>query len=409
MSHFEPFCLACGQAQTNLAALSCTACSGSLSFRYDYAGVHWDDQFRSMWRYWRLLPVHNPDALVTLGEGNTPLLRSRSYRDAHVYLKDETRNPTGSHKDRPLAVAINHAQSIGASTSFVVSAGSTGISNAAMSARAGMRSVAIMSKGAPTARVYPLFALGSQILEVEGDIDALIAEVIQICRQHGLYLSSTSRNSNPYQGEGAKTIAYEIFEQLGQVPHWIVIPVGGGGTLAAIWRGFLDLQALGWSDQLPKLVGVQPREYNALEVAQQRGFASWEEVLALDYANAPPSLLVKLMHGHPPDGMEALEAVRASGGLFLSVTDDEALDAQLKFSRGEGLYIEPSTGVVPAALDHLLASGQIRPDETVVALVCGGGSRENFVTLERRPLQKQTISADQLTSTLILSQIVRRE
>jgi threonine synthase len=270
-----------------------------------------------------------------------------------------------------------------------------------LAARAGLRSVAIMSSGAPPARVYPLFALGSQIIEVEGDIDALIAQVIEICRTEGLYLSSTSRDSNPYQGEGAKTIAFEIFEQLGHAPNWVVVPVGGGGTLAAIWRGFLDLQALGWIEALPKLVGVQPRDYNALEVAMERGLETWDEVLALDYSQAPPSVQVKLAHGHPPDGMEALAAVRASGGLFLSVTDDEALDAQLQFSRREGLYIEPSTGVVPAALERLLAAGHIRPDETVVALVCGGGFRETFLTLERRPLQSRLIPANALAQVLV--------
>lgn len=401
MSHFQAICLRCHRGQNDPAAFVCTVCGGALGFRYDYSAVQWDDRFRSMWRYWRLLPVASVERLATLGEGGTPLLRSRLYGHAQVYLKDETRNPTGSHKDRPLAVAVNHALSLGATTSFVVSAGSTGISNAALAARAGLRSVAIMSSGAPAARVYPLFALGSQLLEVDEDIDALIAQVIEICRTHSLYLSSTSRDSNPYQGEGAKTIAYELVEQLGRVPDWIIVPVGGGGTLAAIWRGFLDLQALGWIDALPKMVGVQPRDYNALEVAMQRGLETWDEVLALDYSAAPPSVQVKLAHGHPPDGMEALEAVRASGGLFLSVTDEEALDAQLSFSRGEGLYIEPSTGVVPAALDRLLAAGQIRPDETVVALICGGGFRETFLTLERRPLQSRLIQVDALAQVLV--------
>src|SRR5262245_55883570 len=198
MSHFEIFCVECGQPHSNTTTLSCGSCQGPLSFRYDYAQVQWDARFPNMWRYWRLLPPTNPDKLFTLDEGRTPLLRSRAYAQAQVYLKDETRNPTGSHKDRPLSVALNHARIIGATTSFVVSAGSTGISNAALAVRIGLRSVAIMSKGAPTARIYPLFALGSQILEVDGDIDALIAQVIQICREQGLYLSSTSRGSNPY-------------------------------------------------------------------------------------------------------------------------------------------------------------------------------------------------------------------
>lgn len=400
MSHFETFCLVCQQEISDPSAFACPACGGVLGFRYDYRNVQWDQGRRGMWRYWPLLPIAAPDHLATLNEGGTPLLRSRLYANHRVFLKDETRNPTGSHKDRPLALAINHARNLGAQTSFVVSAGSTGISNAALAACAGLRSVAIMSRGAPAARVYPLFALGSQILEVEGDIDALIDEVITICRQGPFYLSSTSRTSNPYQGEGAKTIAYELHEQLDRVPDWIVVPVGGGGTLAAIWRGFQDLQALGWIDRLPKMVGVQPRAYNALEVAMARGLTTWDQVLALDYSAAPPSLLVKIMHGHPPDGMEALEAVRASGGLFLSVTDEAALDAQLKFSRTEGLYIEPSTGVVPAALDQLLAAGKVRPDETVVALICGGGFRETFVNVEQRPLTTQTIAPSALAEAL---------
>jgi threonine synthase len=402
MSHFQTFCLVCSAGIPDRRAMACPSCGGVLGFRYDYTSVAWDARLPGMWRYWRLLPfaVDDPQQLVTLGEGGTPLLPSRRY-GSNVFLKDETRNPTGSHKDRPLSLAINHALSLGATTSFVVSAGSTGISNAAMAARAGLRSVAIMSKGAPPARIYPLFALGSQILEVDGDIDALISQVIEICRAQGLYLSSTSRESNPYQGEGAKTIAFELFEQLGRVPDWIVVPVGGGGTLAAIWRGFQDLHTLGWIDRLPKLVGVQPRAYNALEIAMQRNLQTWNEILALDFSQAAPSVQVKLAHGHPPDGMEALDAVRASGGLFLSVTDEEALDAQLRFSRSEGLYIEPSSGVAPAALDQLLAEGRIRPDETVVMLLCGGGFRENFLTLERRPLQKQIISAMALEDELV--------
>jgi threonine synthase len=400
MSHFEVICLACSRVQTKVA-FACAACGGALGFHYDYTDVQWDDRWRGLWRYWRLLPLARPEQPITLGEGGTPLLPSRSYGSAPIYLKDETRNPTGSHKDRPLSIAVNHARSVGAGVSFVVSAGSTGISNAAMAAAGGLRSVAIMSKGAPAARVYPLFALGSQIIEVEGDIDALITQVIEICHEQGLYLSSTSRDSNPFQSEGCKTIAYELVEQLGRAPDWVVVPVGGGGTLAAIWRGFCDLQALGWIERLPKLVGVQPGDYNALEVAFTRGLETWDDILALDYSAAPPSILVKLAHGHPPDGMEALEAVRASGGLFLSIPDEVALDGQLAFSRREGLYIEPSSGVVPAALDRLLAAGKIGGDETVVALICGSGFRENFVMLERRPLQTQTIATNALRDVLV--------
>lgn len=401
MNHFQTICLTCAAVQTNPAAFVCNQCQGALGFQYDDSQVQWDDRFRNtMWRYWPLLPIADPAAIVTLGEGGTPLLRSRTFQGAQVYLKDETRNPTGSHKDRPLSLAVNHARQIGATTSFVVSTGSTGISNAALAARAGLQSVVIMSVGTPAERVYPMFALGSTVLEVQGDIDGLIDDVIRICHTQGLYLSSTSRGSNPYQAEANKTIAYEIVEELGRAPDWMVIPVGGGGTLAGILRGFEDLQRLGKIATLPRLVGVLPRDYNALEVALERGLESWEEVLALPYHTLPPTILVKLAHGYPPDGMEALAAVRRAHGFFVSVTDEEALTAQQQCGRTEGLYIEPSTGACLAGVERLFASGQVAPTATVVALVSGSGFRENFVTMVKRPLQKQTITPENLATTL---------
>lgn len=401
MSHFQTVCLTCAAVQTNPAAFVCDRCQGALGFRYDTDGVQWDERFRNtMWRYWRLLPIADPAQIITLGEGGTPLLRSRTFQGAQVYLKDETRNPTGSHKDRPLSLAVNHAKHIGAKTSFVVSTGSTGISNAALAACAGLKSVVIMSVGTPAERVYPMFALGSTVLEVQGDIDALIDEVIRVCHTRGLYLSSTSRGSNPYQAEANKTIAYEIVEELGRAPDWVVIPVGGGGTLAGLMRGFIDLQALGKISTIPRLVGVLPRDYNALEVALAHGLETWDEVLALPYHNLPPTILVKLAHGYPPDGMEALEAVRRTNGFFVSVTDEEALAAQQQCGRSEGLYIEPSTGACLAGVERLLASGQVAPTATVVALVSGSGFRENFVTMARCPLQKQTILPETLATTL---------
>ena len=399
--HYQTVCLKCEARQLDPAVFACVACHGPLGFRYDYDNIEWDDQFHNtMWRYWRLLPVSDPDQIVTLGEGGTPLLPSRRYREAQVYLKDETRNPTGSHKDRPLSVAINHGQSIGARVSFVVSTGSTGISNAALATRAGMDSVVIMTEGAPAERVYPMFALGSTVVEVRGAVDTIIEQVIELCREQGLYLSSTSRASNPYQGEGNKTIAYEIVEDLGRAPQWLVVPVGGGGTISGLWRGFLDLQQLGLISSLPRLVGVVPQAYNALEVAFDQNLTDWKDVLALPYDDCPPSILVKLAHSYPPDGMEALDTVRQAEGFFISITDEEALLAQQQAGRQEGLYIEPSTGACLAGLKELLASGRVGPQDTVVALVSGSGFRENFLTLQHRPLEKRTIGAEALPVVL---------
>jgi threonine synthase len=400
--HFEIYCLRCGAVQDEEAA-RCDTCGGTLGFRYDYEAVEWDERFRgSMWRYRGLLPVADPDAIVTLGEGGTPLLVSRSFTGSRVYLKDETRNPTGSQKDRPLALAITHAREIGKNASIVVSSGSTGISNAALAARAGMRSIVVVAAGAPEERIYPVFALGATLLEADGQVDEVIERVEEAARDHGFYVSSTCRTSNPYQAEATKTIAYEIIEDLGRSPDWVVVPVGGGGTVAGIWRGFRDLQELGRISSPPRLLGVVASDYNALEVGYGLGTETADEPFSFIAPGhrPPPTILVKIAHVYPPDGAEALQAVRASGGSFVSVTDEDALDAQFELGRREGLYVEPSSAAVLTAIQRTVERGDVGGDETVVVILSGAGFRETFVSLERRPLEKQPVALDELPETL---------
>ena len=402
MSHYRPLCSDCQAFEEDPAALVCSACGGYLEFHYDYAAAVWDGRFKgNMWRYWPLLPVPDPERIATLGEGGTPLLHTRSYAGFdRVYVKDETRNPTGSHKDRSLSVGINHARAVGARASIVLSTGSAGISNAALAARAGMGSVVVMSAGTPPQRLYPMYALGAVLVEVEGEVDVIVERVTSACREQGLYPNTTTRSANPYQSEGNKTVAYEIVEDLGHAPEWVVVPVGGGGTIAGIWRGFKDLELMGGIPALPRMIGVVPRDYNGLETAFERGLEKREDLLALPFHDPPPSILVKLAHPYPPDGVDALRAVRASRGFFLSVSDAEALEAQSRIGRSEGLYVEPSSGASLAGLTKLLESGRIERRETVVAVVSGSGYRETFLTMEQRPLQKKLATLEELPAVL---------
>ena len=379
----------------------CTRCKGLLGFRYNYNDVKWDERYRhNMWRYWPLLPINDPDNIVTLDEGGTPLLSTHAYGKHEIYVKDETRNPTGSHKDRSLSVAINHGKSFGAQVTFIVSTGSAGVSNAALSARAGMRSVIVMCEGTPAERLYPMFALGSTLVEVSGEIDQVVDQVADICREHGLYLTSTSRNSNPYQSEGNKTIAYEIVDQLGRAPDWMLVPVGGGGSISGVWRGFCDLKKLNKISSCPKMIGVVPHDYNALEIALDQGISKWEDVLAMPFKDSPPSVLIKLAHPYPPDQLEAPRSVKASLGFFISVTDEEALSAQKEIGHMEGLYIEPSSGACLAGVSKLVDSGKIQPKDIVVAMISGSGFRETTATMQGRPLKKQSTDLIDLPSML---------
>ena len=400
LSRFDVFCSDCRHQEAELQASVCSVCQGRLEFSYDYDSVEWDEHFgNSMWRFWPLLPVEGPDAITTLGEGGTPLLPVRGDGNLQIFVKDEARNPTGSHKDRSLAVAINHGRAIGAQASVVVSTGSAGISNAAMASRAGMASIAVMSSGVPRERIFPMEALGCTIVEVDAAVDLIVERVTEICRDLGLYASTTSRASNPYQSEGNKTVAYEIVEQLGRAPDHMLVPVGGGGSIAGIWRGFRDLERLGVISRVPQMIGVVPGDYNGLEVALDQGLVTQDELLALPYDDLPPSILVKIAHPYPPDGADALSAVRDSGGFFVSVSDEEALQAAADLGRKEGLYAEPSSAACFAGLDRLRGSGKLDGD-TLVAMISGSGFRETFLTAERSPASSHKVGIDGLPELL---------
>ncbi|MDR3473400.1 MAG: pyridoxal-phosphate dependent enzyme [Devosia sp.] len=354
----------------------------------------------SMWQYRSRLPVRPTARPVTLGEGKTPLVRSRLLEGIELYWKDETRNPTGSHKDRALSVAATDARDRGMRCMVVVSAGSTGLSNAAYAAAAGLASIAVMSAGQPPARIYPLAALGSRLVAVEADIDSLIRRVDALNGHDGLYVASTTQASNPVQAEAARTIAYELVDTLGDAPDMLVVPVGGGGTLAAIHRGFLEMRSEGASTRLPRLVAVVPSRYANLAVAWRSGIATPEAFFALPEPAGGPTILNKIAHGHAPDGVAALAAIRDSGGEVIAFDDAEAMAAVGEIGAADGLYFEPSTAILLPALRELRRRGAIAPGERIVALGCGSGFRETNVLLEPVPLRLTRARLEELPALL---------
>jgi threonine synthase len=353
-----------------------------------------------MWQYRARLPLDPKVIPVSLGEGCTPLIRSRLFDSVRLYWKDETRNPTGSHKDRALSLAATDARARGARTMVVVSAGSTGLSNAAYASAAGLKSVAVMSTGAPRERIYPLHALGSRLVAVEADIDSLIKTVEALNGQSGLYVASTTQSSNPVQAEAARTIAYELVDDLGKAPDILVVPVGGGGTLAAIHRGFSELLAEGAIAKLPRLVAVVPSRYANLRVALERGVTEEKAFFSLPAPPGGPTVLNKIAHGHPPDGIEALRALRESNGLVLDFEDEAAMAAVRTIGAIDGLYFEPSTAIVLPAIQSLREGGMIPPEDVVVALGCGSGFRETSVLVEALPADVTQCKLDDLSWAL---------
>lgn len=363
---------------------------------------------RSMWAHRARLPIDPSISPVTLGEGGTPLLRSRLTADFAFYWKDETRNPTGSHKDRALSLAATHAVSLGARVMVVVSAGSTGLSNAAYAARAGLASVTLMGRAAPAERIYPAFALGSRLIELDCSIDDAIEGLRHLHGRDGFYVASTTRASNPVQAEAARTIAYEIVDDLGGAPDWMIIPTGGGGTIAAIFQGFADLLAERRIDRLPRLVAVVPSAYDGLRRALSENIRTEAAFAAMPYTDDVPTVLTKLSHGHPPDGMHALAALRASDGVVLAFADGPAIEAVRVIGQADGLYLEPSSAIVVPALDEMVRTGLIERGQQVVALACGSGFRETFVTSAARPHRLERSTLDGLPEALRRQQPAER-
>lgn len=350
------------------------------------------------WRWAPLLPLPAVPPL-TLGEGGTPLLPSARW-PGRVWWKDETRNPTGSQKDRPLALAAAHARAGGARLLAAFSAGSVGLSAAAYAARAGLPCAILMSEGVPEARVAPLAALGARLLEVPADIDAGIAALSRFAGRGGIAVASTTRAANPVQAEAGRTLAFEILEDLGRAPDRVVVPAGGGGTLAALHDGFAQLCAMGLADRLPQIVAVVPHRFDLLARALAAGALTESALDALPPPPGGPTILNKIAHLRPPDAVHALRALHESGGRVLAVSDDAALSAVSELGASEGLYLEPSSAVAWRALETLEAEGALASGVTV-ALACGSGFRETHVLLAGGPIARERVELDALGDRLL--------
>lgn len=374
---FRVLCEICGgEAGTQAAIRRCPACGGKLTFDYDYAGARLPAGAGGMWDYAHLLPLGDAANIVTLGEGATPLLAARQDRGCRLFWKNEARNPTGSQKDRALSLAVSKAKEFKIPRVIIASTGSAGLACSAYCARAGIPCLILVPQGTPAERLVPMQVLGARIVEMQGtfvQIERLLHALEGIPTWYDV---TTKRAANSFQAEAPKVIAYEVVAQLGRAPDWVVVPVGGGATLFGIWRGFHDLRALRRIPQVPRMVAVQPARFNTLEVALQSGLTTQADLESIAMDESVETVSRNLKHGVPPDGADALRAVRESGGTALSVIDEDALAWQQRLGAEEGVFCEPSSAVAGAAAATLVKAGTVRSTETVVAVITGSGLRE---------------------------------
>jgi threonine synthase len=377
-------CTQCGRGCQGQFFRACSDCRGDIRFDYPERSRRLPKAVSSMWDFADRLPVSNPRNIVTLGEGATALLPANSFPDRTVLWKMESDNPTGSQKDRAVSVAISVAREHGFKRVVTASTGSVGVACAAYSARAGLPCVVLVPNGTPVERLQPMLALGAQVMLLNATFDE-IDHILAALDPTRWYQASTIQRRNCYQSEGPKTIAYEILLQMDRCPDWLVVPVGGGGTLFGIWKGFCELHRDGLIDRLPRLLGVQAESFNFLERLGIRPSFDEQEFASLAPDEHVSTILRNLKHGIPPDAHSAMRALHATNGRACSVSDEAALAAQLSLARNEGIFCEPSASVTAAAVVHAIDRDWIASDHSVVGIITGSGFREPAIVSTLEP------------------------
>ena len=371
-------CRECGRAYPAEALHVCEYCFGPLEVSYDYDAVAAATSRESIaagpttiWRYANLLPAHN-DGAVDLGAGFTPLVRADRLAAelglGEVWLKNDTVNPTGSFKDRVVAVALARARELGFKVAACASTGNLANSVAAHAARAGMRHFVFIPADLEAAKVVTSAVYGDSLVAVNGSYDDVNRLCAELASEHPTW-AFVNVNLRTYYAEGSKTLAFETAEQLGwEAPDHVVVPVASGSQLVKIAKGFIELHAVGLLDEEPhvRVSGAQAEGCSPVATA----FAAGDHYVR---PVKPKTIAKSLAIGNPADGIYALDAVRSSGGAIASVTDDEIVDGIKLLARTEGIFGETAAGVTIATLAKLAASGVVRADERVVAYITGNG------------------------------------
>jgi threonine synthase len=374
-------CTACGAIhQFSSGLYCCPTCSGILEVRYhhEYLVQAWKENLEStrpgIWKHLSLLPLSNAEHIITLSEGDTPLAKAIALSHelgVKTFVKDETRNPTGSFKDRPNSVAISKALELGAKTVALASSGNAAGSLSAYAAKAGVVCVVAVPEDTPHSKLGQILVFGSRVTKVRGTYSDAFKLIKEACKTYGWHNLTSVASANPYQVEGDKTVAYEMCEQLAWTPpDWVAIPLGAGPLLVGVWKGFKELYELGVIGKLPKMIGVQAEGCSPIVRAFKNGksdVSPWEEPHTLAHSIADP------LRGYSEDGTLTLKSVHQSGGIAESVTDEEMLEAVRLLARTEGLFAEPSAAAAIAVVKKLRGSGSIKPDDIVVPVVTGTG------------------------------------
>ncbi|MCX7843873.1 MAG: threonine synthase [Candidatus Bipolaricaulota bacterium] len=374
-------CVTCGREfppwSVDYFCPRCGFPAGNLEVRYALGrgGLDFPDpEGVGLWRYAALLPVGAEHA-VRLRAGGTPLYACPELAEAFglrgLWLKDDTLQPTGSCKDRGTAVAVAVARRLGRTALSCASTGNAASSLAGFCAAGGLPCYIFVPKHAPAPKIAQLVAFGARVFRVDGTYDQAFALALAASQEFGWY--NRSDGLNPMVVEGNKTVAFEIWEELGDVPEAVVVAVGDGAVIAGVCKGFLELREGGWAARVPRVFGVQAEGAAAVAHAFAR-YRRGEPILP---AEEPAQTLAdSICVGKPADVVKAVRYVAETGGGYVTVRDPELLAAAQELARRAGVFAEPSGAAPYAALQRLVREGQLGPRDRVVLVLTGSGLKD---------------------------------
>lgn len=357
---------------------------------------------QGLWRYKQILPP--VQHIISLGEGGTPLHKAERLAKTmglkELYLKDETRSPTNSYRDRAASLLTSNAVDLDCGALVSASNGNMGASLAAYSAKAGLICHVIVPKVVDVGKLAQMLAYDAIIEEFGDIVDDSIRKAIIVAKETGWYQATAELN--PLVVEAQKTISYEINEQFG-VPNWILVPMGSGGTIYSLWKGFRELKQLGIAKALPKMVGIQPEGCAPITSALTQ---TGSEQKTCD----PSTRALAILVGEPLQSELAQKAITESRGLALTVSDQEILTAELQVAKLEGVFAEPASSSTVAALQKLIKGGKISGDDSVVCLITGSGLKATDVLQALTKKQKTAgLGLEISTKEKILSIISQKD
>lgn len=334
-------------------------------------------------RYREYLPVTETTPVVTLNEGNTPLIKADNLAkkiglDANIYLKFDGCNPTGSFKDRGMTMAVTKAKEAGSKAIICASTGNTSASAAAYGAKAGLRTLVLIPDGyIALGKLSQAMMYGAEIIAIQGNFDKALEFVRKISDEYPITLVNSV---NPYRIEGQKTAAFEVCDALGKAPEYHFIPVGNAGNITAYWKGYREYHQLGKIKELPKMMGYEA-EGSAAIVRNER-------------IMNPETLATAIRIGNPASWDKAVAARDESNGLIGCVTDEKIVEAYKLIASCEGVFAEPASAASVAGLIQAHEKGFVKEGVDIVCVLTGNGLKDPDNAIKFANAEVQKASAD---------------